>query len=210
MMTKTVTPATREDNIAFYERILSGDKAAAEEMILRNRKLVCENVKNYLTEFSFARYLENDLIGEGELALVTAVNQLVNGECGSKRINPTGYLSVAITHAIAAFTEEQGPVRVPGRTQRQKRLDGEVIYRPVALGEAEDDLTDPDRLRDLQEEIDDVCESDEDRMIVSLRSQGYNDRQIAEQLGLPWSAVYRLRRDLYKRFLTATGLKGEV
>lgn len=202
MTTETETD-TRQRNNELLPLVMSGDAAAREEMILLNMPLATFKVDAYLSCFPHLEYLREDLISEGYVALVDAVNRAVNG--GVR--NPTGYLSVAIQKQIgqsidaelfatskhsARYWRGQGDEPVP----LQKVPNSDYV-----LAELEYDTRKKD---DLKELIVGCCESDEECAIVDLRMKGYKDDEIARQLDIPKTTVFMLRRELHERCL-ATG-----
>jgi DNA-directed RNA polymerase specialized sigma24 family protein len=48
-----------------------------------------------------------------------------------------------------------------------------------------------------------LCSSKEERIIVTLRYQGYNDEEIAKEMKCSKTSVFRVRKKLMKRFIQA-------
>lgn len=67
---------------------------------------------------------------------------------------------------------------------------------------------DPRQLENLWQTIESCCEGELELTIVRLRAEGYVDREIAERVDLPLTTIFVMRREIYARFLEATGMAG--
>ena len=193
----------REQNERLYARVMAGDGKAREEMIEGNMPLVIAKVDAYVGCHPQVAYLRDDLHSAGFLALVKAVNTMAEHDQPSN-VNPTGYISVAITHEITRVTEKESAM---GLTNIPESVDGPVSNHDVP--EVEHDI--PDSTTDVNEsavqglfELRDVlqscCESNKERTLLRMREEGYSDREIAEALDLPHITTFRLRKELEERF----------
>lgn len=200
--------ATKEENDALYPRVAGGDQAAIKLMIESNVGLVIERVESYIRVYPTVGYLRDDLVAEGLLGLTKAVRRMSN-EGMQDNPNPTNYISCYVTKAIGAVIEQEGSASVPAETARQMKGRGEAIPRCVPLNNDKREV-DPRVMIELRDIIDACCETAEDRIIVEMREKGYVDKEIAARLDLPHTTVYMLRRDLYRRFLEKSEMKGEV
>ena len=63
---------------------------------------------------------------------------------------------------------------------------------------------------ELRDSIDASCNDCTDRGIVRLREEGYQDYEIAKQLGIGPTTVYDRRRAIYGRLLESLEISGEV
>jgi hypothetical protein len=208
--------ASREKNETLYPRVVAGDKAACAEMIESNMSLVIDKVDSYLRAFPDLAYLRDDLISEGFLGLVYAVNEKMVGSTPrneKKAPSATGYMSHWISFYIGILADSQTGMGCCSKTVRRLRQDGKPLPQHVPLPKNYDMETYEDpaiRVFELRDEILACCESDEDRVIVEMREKGYGDPEIAKTLDLPHCTVFIMRRELYARFLAKTGMKGEV
>jgi DNA-directed RNA polymerase specialized sigma subunit len=187
-----------------YTRVMQGDKAARDQMIAENMPLVLFKVSSYLGCFPGMEYLRDDIVGEGNVALVVAVDMIRDGRVTNSNI--PGYISVSVQTAIGNFIDRE--LYSSDRTARRNRSAGaesepmhKVSDSDHVIGELE---IDPRKEADLLELIIGCCQTDEERAIVDLRVKGYVDAEIARQLDIPLTTTYMLRRELYQRVL-ATG-----
>jgi hypothetical protein len=185
---------------------------AMKQMIESNMSLVVYRVESYVRAFPTLSHLTDDMTSEGFVGLTTAVNKMAE-QGAVEKPHPTSYMTDWITYHIGTVADKETAMGSSGKTVRRKRDDGKALPLHVSLPknlEMETYEDDGIRLFELRDEILGCCESDEDRMIVDMREKGYVDNDIAKTLGLPYTTVYLLRRELYARFLTKTGMKGEV
>lgn len=207
--------ASREKNDILWPRVVAGEKSACDEMIQSNMSLVIDKVDSYIRSFPDLAYLRDDLISEGFVGLVYAVNKKMVGSSprGDKKVNPTGYMSYWIAYHIGLVADKEAALGSCTKTVRRKRDDGRSLPRHVPLPKNMESETYDDagfRILELKDEILGCCETEDDRVIVDLREKGYVDSEIAKTLNLPHTTVYVMRREIYRRFLEKTGMKGEV
>ena len=195
---------TRQRNDELHQRIAKGDKKARDQLIELNLPLATMKVDDYLACFPRLEYLRDDLIGDGQLALVDAANRL---QSAGKVKDATSYLRVAIQKAIGnvidteLYGKDRDARRQPDDASYNRQQLAKVCNSDHVIGELEHD---PRKEADLLELIVGCCESDEERAIVDLRRKGYVDAEIAKTLDIPLTTTYMLRRELYQRVL-ATG-----
>ena len=106
LTSKITRSLDREQNELLYARVMAGEDKAREEMIEGNMPLVINKVDAFIGCYPQAAHLRDDLHSAGFMALVQAVNTMVEHDRPRKK-NPTGYLSVAITHEIAKVAERE-------------------------------------------------------------------------------------------------------
>ena len=200
-LTNKITQSSdRERNERLYPRVMAGDEEAREEMIESNMPLVIVKVNSFLCRHSQFEYLRDDLHSAGFVGLVQAVNKMAE-HVDPPIVNPTGYISVAITHEIGrlvAKEENRGFARVP-------KADREAGKVPFVTNSLPESLVDPEQeaaqevieMRDLLESC---CESDDERTILRMREKGHSDREIADAIGLKHTTTYLLRLELEDRF----------
>jgi DNA-directed RNA polymerase sigma subunit (sigma70/sigma32) len=211
----TGSPASRDENDELYAAVIAGDEAAKKRMIEGNMPLVLLRVDAYIRCFPGVEHLRDDMASEGFLGLCTAVNKLSESEVREKS-NATGYLNWWINSSIGQVVDSEGGVGASARTVRNHRKAGKAIVKQVTDdvdAVRPDVVVDPMAMTDLRDLIDACCESEEERMIVRMREEQYpcgSDREIAAALNLPYSTVYMMRREIYRRFLEKSGMRGEV
>lgn len=209
-------PASRDENDELYAAVVAGDEAAKQRMIEGNMPLVITAVEAYLRYFPQAEHLRDDMVSEGFLGLCTAVNKMASSEM-REDANPIGYINWWVRGAIGQIVDGETGVGACARTVRNHRKAGKALVRQVAPPDIDwdrpDIVVDPMAMTDLRDLIDACCESEEERAIVRMREEQYpccSDREIAVALNLPYSTVYMMRREIYRRFLEKSGMRGEV
>jgi hypothetical protein len=190
-------------NNTLCQRLLAGDTSAREEMILANMDLVQQKVGRFLQEFPRYQYLADDLLSEGYLGLVQAVDRIAKGQLRNDR--PTAFLSLYIHEAFATCINNEQLIQVPARTRRhltkQDRPLPPVMSVPLSEAKLEHKAVDGSGTSELYDELLGCCECDVEREILELRGQGHKDPSIAAILDLSQYTVYMTRRELYERFL---------
>lgn len=204
------TTNSRERNEQLYPLVIAGNEEARREMIEGNMALVTLRVNTFIRFFPQAEFLRDDLISEGLLALVSAVNGMKN-RIGQADCNPQGYLLKSISNALGEMLDSESHLQMLSKTVRNKRAEGETLPQQIPMsGSMPDVAFDEQPLRELKEDIWSVAETDEERTVLRMREEGFNDREIGEVLGMPNTTVWVTRRDLYERFLAASGMTGEA
>jgi len=125
--------------------------------------------------------LKEDIRSEGVLALIKAVDTLLKGT-HKEDGNSLGYISVAISRGMGIFVDDE------------LKKSNAVPFEDTASGVSSASLL------ELWDTLNSICQSEEERNIIEMRSFGYTDSQIAEVLDLPQTTVSQLRRELYDRF----------
>lgn len=197
-------PASREKNKEVYARLVAGDEAAGDEMIQGNMPLVLLRVDAHLWRSPQLSHLREDMIGAGLLALCEAVDTMKRADAIS---NTTGYLYTAIDKAIGKLTDEESTIVVPQRTQEVARKDEKELHRPRTIGgnaalalSSRLHASDPLAVMELEEEILACCQDELDQRIVTMRTEGHTDAEIAAAVGLTERAVNLRRQKLHERF----------
>lgn len=209
-MSLATTATTRQHNDALYDRVATGDIVARDRLIEANIGLVHTRVRAFLTSFPKLRYLRNDMIAAGLLALTKACERMrLEGPVTGR--NPTGYIYVCVSNAIGHLVEREIST-VPDRTQRLARQKGHALRAPRHVSFGDRDI--PDCREMVESEtmaaIDAACQTDLDRTIVRMRREGHSDQDIADATDIARATIWVLRREIYARFLEQTGLKGEA
>lgn len=208
-------PSGRELNDELYPLVVAGDEAARERMIEVNMPLVTNKVDTFLAVFPHLEYLRDDLMSEGFIGLCIAVNKMAEGG-PRQNANPTGFMSYKIHYQLGDLADKEAGTGAHPNTLRALRKAGKAAAQqveadpdilPPATG---DETIDPMAMTDLIDEIESCCEDENELEIVRLRAKGYVDQEIADQLHIPLTTTYMLRRGIYARFLEKSGMKGEV
>jgi DNA-directed RNA polymerase specialized sigma subunit len=193
---------TLKKNLELYERLMLGDRSARNEMIEGNMPLVVSRMNALLSSSPCAERYRDDLMAEGFLALVTAVDRLATHDRTTDP-RPLGYLKKAIDRALKAFADSQLSPLVPARVLRQAQASGDTTVAPAleSLDIVQHDVAgdDPYCRYEMLELTMSCCKTPEERTIVNLRSEGATDRETSHRTGIPLATVARLRMDVYQR-----------
>lgn len=210
--------ASQEENDRLYPGVVARDEASINRMIEINMPLVIDKVDTYIACWPSVAHLRDDLIAEGFLGLTTAVRKM-SEEGPKENANATGYISYWIHKSLGAVADsEQRVLGFSARTEKRRQDDGLSTFFPKEIANSEStcaldfeiEYANPMAIPDLWDTIYACCESETDRTIVKMRSEDYNDQEIAERLGLPRTTTYMLRRAIYARFLQKSEMSGEV
>jgi len=113
-----MTPSNVDENDTLYQRIRSGDQNAVAEMIERNTPLVKSRVGKFVKDYERFRYLFDDLVSEGFLALTRVVNSFSESEV----TKPTGRMVSEIDYTLKNYVDaETGAGMMPTRTVQRRR-----------------------------------------------------------------------------------------
>ena len=186
--------------VVLAEQVRLGSRKAKEQMIEGYMPLVHHKVKSWLAVFPTLAYLRDDMVSEGFLAVVTAVDNIaISNE--PKIDNPTGYVSVAIHNQLSNFAMNEAIIRVPRSVEPDKRASvSPHVY--TGLESAMMTSLDQERLIEVKDMLASICRTEYDALIMELRASGYTDAEIGVQLEIPPPTVYMLRRELRERFQT--------
>lgn len=204
-------PASHEVNRKLYNVMISScwpdAWRAAEDMNLRNVGLVVYKVDLFLAFYPKAAHLRDDLNSAGLVGLTEAIHKMI-ADGPVENANPTGLLAYYVLKHIGDTVEREETIRVPRRT-REKHPDQDTPVM-VPIDKIPDDAFsyDPRQLENLWQTIESCCEGELELTIVRLRAEGYVDREIAERVDLPLTTIFVMRREIYARFLEATGMAG--
>lgn len=200
-LTNKITQSSdRERNERLYPRVMAGDEKAREDMIESNMPLVIVKVNSFLCRHSQFAYLRDDLHSAGFVGLVQAVNKMAE-HVDPPIVNPTGYISVAITHEIGklvAKEENRGFARVPKGDRETGKVPFVTNFLPESLVDPEQEAA--QEVIEMRDLLESCCESDDERTILRMREKGHSDREIADAIGLKHTTTYLLRLELEDRF----------
>ena len=135
------------------------------------------------------------------LVITEAVDAL---PAGSTYADLEARIVLAFKNASIEYKVNRQVIRIPASTARSRK---HYKLPPLALPEVSDiDYHNPSRLNIGLEEVDEadmvetICETDQEREVVRLRSEGYLDREVGAKLGLTQQAVSALRKTLQTRY----------
>jgi hypothetical protein len=197
--------ATRQINEELQISVAAGDSVARTRMIEANTRLVALKVQQFLSYFPQYSYLEGDLMGEGLLGLVEAVDVIQRNEAPG--VNPTGLIALRIKWHLGTAVEQGQDIHLPRTSRRRGEARGEPVTPCKRVEAMLDALPSTETsLADLKECIETCCWTDTEKEIVRLRELGSTDQEIAGYLGLPMTTVYMLRQGIYARVLAELGI----
>ena len=204
----------KKRNEELYPLVAAGDRKAMDEMIMLNMALVKHKVDLLLNQYPQYGFLVADLISQGTIGLVQAVNLMagirkgIEGpvpEISEDKFNPTGFIATTIFYRLGELLDAENGIRVPGRSRRRKIKSGFAV--PVKENSIESEYTldmagavDPRATVDLLDEIYGCCDTDQEREIVRHRIEGRSDQEIADIIEISRWSVYMIRQEIEKRF----------
>ena len=97
--------------VKLYQRLVSGDTKARDEMIEGNMALVVYRVDTYLRNAPQMAYYRDDMIAEGLVGLCKAVDAMQK-KGPVKDPRPTGYITRSVDQHIARLADEANVVVV--------------------------------------------------------------------------------------------------
>ena len=179
-MTTTVVDIA-EQNETLIEQLLAGDTSARDKLIEINRRLVFATVKRFLhTWFNF-KHLHADLIGVGMVALVQAVDHLI--EMGEMEQPIRNYLISAIRYKLLTEIERKEIKHL--QSHQYVTTYDEVPEHNLAV---DDPLF--SQIED-REFLLSLCESERDREILTLCLDGKRPSDIVRSTDFTESIVWK-------------------
>lgn len=226
LLAQSLEPGSREINDQLFPLVAAGNEAAREKMIRANMGFVATKVQDFLRDKPAWEHLRDDLISQGFVGLIQAVNKMAGVEspdtvpgADQEVANPTGLISIYIFYRLGELIDSESAIRIPGRTFRRHKQNGREPVVPIKEGSltVEDTLArdgeraDPCAMTDLWDELLGSCQTETEKRILVLKSEGRTDQEVADILGLPKTTAYMMRRAVYGRFLERNPeVRGEV
>lgn len=204
-LTNKITQSSdRKRNERLYPRVMAGDEKARQEMIESNMPLVISKVDSYVRRYPQLEHLRDDLHSAGFVGLVRAVNKMAEHKEPSN-VNPTGYMSVAITHEFVKLAKKEAvhsgiELADTPESDLDARSDVPEVSHNIPESVVDTNQSAATELVELRDLIESCCETDEERTLIRMREEGYADRDIAKALSMPHTAAYTLRKELEQRF----------
>lgn len=168
-----------------------------DKLIETHLPLVEELVNCYLKSTPASRHLRDDMIGAASLALVVAIDSHAGRD-----ENVKGYAAESIRRAIHVEAQEEPAIGPTAR--RLSQIRGDDSEDVGKFSRCESDLTQLESpcetVRDLRDQIEAACESQFDRDVVQLRSEGCTDTEVAARLSVSQPTVMRARKRIETRF----------
>lgn len=185
-MTATVDVAERNEALA--KELLAGSVTARDELIVINRPLVLTTVRRILRSHPHCRQPKSDLVGVGLIALVEAVDRLI--EKGGLNKPVRNYLITAIRNKVTSELHEQ----------RDYYRHHQHVPTYDSLPEATLAAEDKQLMRmENAESLDHQCKTDRERQILRLYLEGNKPAEIAEATGASRKAVYKFLRQIRQK-----------
>ncbi len=177
----TCTKSTREENDRLYKLMLEGNQHAVDDLITGNLALAIFKVGVFLKQYPHYSHLQDDLISQGFLGVVKAVNGLLkNKPKQEQKINPTGYIAWSIHNHIINF------LRTNGCTDCLSSSDADI-------------LIEDDSYEDLYALIFTYCKTPLEHQILDLRLLGHTLNGIADITGTSPATTKRRWKKLRTR-----------
>jgi RNA polymerase sigma factor (sigma-70 family) len=183
-------------NADLFARLMAGDNDVRKKLIETNMVLAENAAEKYVLSRPGVKHLKDDLISDGYLALVKAVDAIKK----SQPTNVSAYLNAAINHAIN-LEADNNESQIKCSSKRRFKS-GAVPHKIGTISpNIEGDIPIPEK-RDsgvglveadnLMNELFACCTNDQERAIVYLRSRGKKNTQIAKRLHIDRTTVGRV------------------
>jgi hypothetical protein len=187
--------ATDPEIEEFVRRLKSGDTSAIGDVVRNYLRLSVCIAGQYAT---LAPEKRLDLASEGFVGIVTACHEVMQG--GLHDNNLTAFVSSRIHAAIGKFIKDDHVVRIPHTTLRRKGEDAQLHRQgPGAMYHACYQQP-PTTMLEIREMLKLAITTPIEEQIIRLRSQSYNDREIALQLGKSIAYVAKIRAAVEARY----------
>ena len=195
-------PLDAERNLALFGRVVAGDSAAREEMIVGNMPLAVAKVESFIRCFPGAAHLRDDLTSAAFIGLTKAVNQMAEGTAlkYEGNWNPTDCIGAWINRELGELIEIEGIVP-PHTSKFRARAQGEELTVPTVVNVIPERFQVPSYQEELETRdlIESCCTCDEERTFVAMREAGYTLDEIAAAVGMSRTTMYRMARELEAR-----------
>ena len=190
-------PLTRQEEEAVFLKIQSGDKQAADTLIIHNLRLVVYISK----KFENTGVGIEDLVSIGTIGLIKAVNTF----CPTKNIKLATYASRCIENEILMYLRKNGQQKNEISIDEPLNVDwdGNELLLSDVLGSEGDEIN---RNMELEDEKDILMKtvsnlSPRERTIMTMRfglggTKEYTQKQVADILGISQSYISRLEKKI--------------
>lgn len=181
---------TDEVIYALIKKVREGDTDAREEIILGYTRLVMAKVSTWVTLFPQVSHLSDDMVSEGLLAVIQAVDELIKtGDLEKGSL--VAYIHTSIINNINRLLDEENTIRIP-RTADNGPVVGPLLNHPTLDNEY--------ILFDFLEGLESLCLTDTEKRILHLRIKGFSDPEISKLLGISRSSIQVFRALLARRY----------
>jgi DNA-directed RNA polymerase specialized sigma subunit len=203
LVSQMAQPLDAEKNLVLFQRVVAGDAAAREEMIVGNMPLAVAKVESFIRCSTAITHLRDDLAGAAFLGLVKAVNKMAAGK-GPRKADPSApldFIGMWINRELGRLVEDETPIHVPHESDRLAKQNGDPIAPPVVCNVVPDRCEAPSyeqglEIRDL---IDPCCTTEEERTFVDMLQAGHSLAKIASAIKRSPPTVSRIRKKLKTR-----------
>ncbi len=188
-------PLGREEEEECLRLLAQGDKAARDELIVRNLRLVVYISK----KFENTGIQTEDLVSIGTIGLIKAVNTF----CPNRNIKLATYASRCIGNEILMFLRKTGSLKAEVSYYEPLNVDwdgNELLLSDVLGSDPDDvyrDIESEDRRTRLYSFIDSL--NSRERLIMNLRfglggGREHTQKEVADKLGISQSYISRLEK----------------
>ena len=192
-----------EKNEALFRRVVAGDAAAREEMILGNVPLAVAKVESFIRCFPEVEHLRDDLTSAAFVGLTKAVNQMADGKAlkYEGNWNPTDCIGAWINRELGELVDTETPIRLPPRSKYRARANGDELKAPAVSNVI------PERFKTASYEggmetrdlLDSCCTCEEERIFIAMKEAGHTYAEIAAGIGVSSPTLSRMKERLQTR-----------
>lgn len=183
-------------------------------MIEGNIPFVTVVLADFLRAYPHQYHLHDDLLSAGYETLTIVVNRMgtkhqFDGESDECSKAITTFLRRHIRGSFMDMVAKAPAVRIPRQTVNDAKKAGKPISQPKQVDMKgidrykfeQEAAVDPRAVLILWDDLKASCEDDTDLIIVTMRSKGHTDEEIAEYVDLPRTQIHRRRKQIHERYL---------
>jgi hypothetical protein len=179
---------TTARNIDLVQEIRSErDKETRKDLINKlielNIPFVYSQAESYLNERPQFKFMYDDLVSAGLLALTKAAHDIIKRGEPSQQNSPSAFFKIRISWAFSNVSRYEARQQIPENYTLPNRDD-----------------CNPERLLEIRDILQIICETEEDQIIIEMRGNGSNDQMIAGRLCVSRSTVAERRKELFNKF----------
>jgi hypothetical protein len=181
-----IQPSNKEENVELFVQIAEGARTREEahkRFVEGNMAYVVFKANAWLEVHPAFEYLRDDLIGEGFLVLTRIANRVAKIGIREENFNVQGMISTSLQRAFTRLAHREGPMI------------------PLSPSIERDHIYETPEATDVMSDILSCCDNEREERIVTLRSQGLTDDQIAPMVGYRQGAtVWSVRKQIQQRY----------
>lgn len=176
---------------------MSNRETVVNNLITSNMGVVYTIAGSFVQTMPSTYPLHDDMVSEGLLALTESANGLSDERLAEPDISQ--YLAACVRNRLRRFVRGETGI-ASNTTQLQHEAVGDDSLPTVEARGLEPRLKESDPTTDLFQSLLDLCDDDNDRVIVDMRSKGHVNDYIAHVLNINEKTVRRRLAALKEKY----------